>query len=45
MLAILYRDYWVTEAEKKKIKQEELIEKQKLEEEIKKKFSTDNLFN
>ena len=44
ILAILFRDYWATEEQKEKIKQKEKYDLNKIEEEKKERYSTDNLF-
>lgn len=44
MLENFYRDYWVTNIERKKILQEENIKREKMEDEKRKKYNPDNIF-
>lgn len=45
ILAILFRDYWATEVQKEKIKQKELYDMQKIENEKKEKYQYNDLFS
>lgn len=45
ILAILFRDYWATPNQRERIKKKQLEERIKLEEEIRKKYSGENIFN
>ena len=44
VLAILFRDYWATEEQKEKIKRKEEYDIEKLEQEKKQIYNTDNIF-
>ena len=44
IIAILFRDYWATEAQREKIIAKEQYDRKKLEEEKKESYSYDNLF-
>lgn len=44
IIAILFRDYWATELQREKIIKKEESDMQKIEEELRKKYNTDNLF-
>lgn len=45
ILANMFRDYWATPKQREKILEKERIEKQRLEEEKRKKYNPDNIFN
>jgi len=44
IIAILFRDYWATDAQRKKIKAKEQYDRRMKEEENRKKYNPDNLF-
>lgn len=44
IIAILFRDYWATEEQRKKINLKEKYDKQKIEEEQRERYNPDNLF-
>lgn len=45
IIAILFRDYWATETQREKIISKQNYDRQKIEEEKKKRYNTDTLFN
>lgn len=44
ILSVIYRDYWATEEERKEIKEKESFERNKIEEEKRKKYNPDAIF-
>lgn len=44
IIALLFRDYWATTLQKEKILAKEKIARQKIEEEKREKYNTDNIF-
>lgn len=44
ILSVFYRDYWATEEERKEIKEKESFERNKIEEEKRKKYNPDTIF-
>lgn len=44
IIAILFRDYWATPYQKERIKQKEKYDLHKMEEKLREKYNTDNLF-
>lgn len=44
LLALMYRDYWASEEERQELQKKFYINDQKYQEELRKKFNTDNIF-